>query len=371
MQKGPKKSPQDRLRDKLQSLVERRRAQQHPPRAGNSLAPPRPSGTEAELFYAVNQRDAAAVKRLLQVADTFTEKFARAMSKDAPLPDLAARNEANLTALHCAAMGGDTEILRLLLDAGADMHALSGEGLTVMGLAAINGRKDAVDFLLDRGFDLNDARYPSHANALSHALMHGKRDIALHMIAKGADPLAGGGPNNGSGLTLAANMGDHEILDVILSKGASIDAKDKSGATALIGAIRGNRVETVTYLLERGADPNLFSDGDHAPLGYAVRMGSADMTRLLVEYGADPTRLFDLKTRNALDLARGSQSGKNTLPVLEQHRELRASFLQRKADAEAKVQEERERALRAMADESTKGSRTQLSRKKPITFDGP
>lgn len=374
MQKGPKKSPQEKARDKLQALVAKRRAQAQAPaqRPSPPPSPSGPSGVEAELFYAVNQKDAAAVRRLLHVADTLAEKFARAVSEKTPLPDLEARNEAQMTALHCAAMGGDVGILRLLLDAGADMHALSHEGLTVMGLAAINGRKDAVEFLLSRGYNLNDSRYPAHANPLCHALFHGRRDIALLMLERGADPVANGGPNHGHALAVAAGMGAHDILDVIFKKGVSPDAlADKTGMTALVSAISHNRIDTVKYLLERGADPNFPGGGGRAPIGYAVHMGSAELTKLLLEYGADPYLLFDLRTRNAFDLACSLQSGKKTLPVLERHRELRQAFLDRRAQAEAKAKEEQEQRLRDMADEATKGSRTQLARKKPITFDGP
>jgi ankyrin repeat protein len=76
-----------------------------------------------------------------------------------------ARNaQIRTTALQAAAASGDNESARLLLDAGADMHIAQPGGGTVLHSAAMNGNTELVELLLGRGADAavrrNDGRTP-------------------------------------------------------------------------------------------------------------------------------------------------------------------------------------------------------------------
>jgi hypothetical protein len=53
----------------------------------------------------------------------------------------------------------------------------------------------------------------------------------------------------------AAEMGYDYIIELLLRKGANINAKDIDGETPLFYAARGNNVRTMKLLLDRGADP--------------------------------------------------------------------------------------------------------------------
>jgi len=83
-----------------------------------------------------------------------------------------ARSGSGWTALHEAAIAGQTECVGLLLDAGANIEAMVMEegvcGTTGLALAIMNGRVDTVDLLIRRGADLNrEAR--SRLNSLGVA----------------------------------------------------------------------------------------------------------------------------------------------------------------------------------------------------------
>lgn len=82
------------------------------------------------------------------------------------------------------------------------------------------------------------------------------------------------------------------ILFVLLSHNADVDADDGYGATALYDAIYGQKVEMAKVLLRFGAKVNtrtgIYIDGgaDVTPLHRAC--SSAELTKLLLEKGADP-----------------------------------------------------------------------------------
>jgi ankyrin repeat protein len=59
------------------------------------------------------------------------------------------------TALHQAVAAGDVEIVKLLVNAGAEIDALNSNGETPLNYAAHHGAKDVVEFLASRGADLN------------------------------------------------------------------------------------------------------------------------------------------------------------------------------------------------------------------------
>lgn len=56
-----------------------------------------------------------------------------------------------LRPLHVAAERGEKELLELLLEGRADVHAKGSDGLTALDLVAIEGRKDLVQLLEDMG----------------------------------------------------------------------------------------------------------------------------------------------------------------------------------------------------------------------------
>lgn len=88
-------------------------------------------------------------------------------------------NWVGVTYLHKAAYMGDIEVARLLLEAGADLHAVDEEyRSTPLGWAAKYGRAEMVRFLLDKGAD---ARIPAEelwAQPLSWAKRKGHAEIA-------------------------------------------------------------------------------------------------------------------------------------------------------------------------------------------------
>jgi hypothetical protein len=65
--------------------------------------------------------------------------------------NLSARNAQKVTALHAGATRGDAEIVRMLLEAGADANARQERGFVPLHSAAANGNAPVVQLLLKHG----------------------------------------------------------------------------------------------------------------------------------------------------------------------------------------------------------------------------
>ena len=92
------------------------------------------------------------------------------------------------TALFDAARSRNLAVVRLLLDAGADVNTATKRRETVLGVAAMQGSEDIVNLLLERGAEVNvrDERgySPLMYAAYSEAM---PAEIVRTLLAKGAD----------------------------------------------------------------------------------------------------------------------------------------------------------------------------------------
>ena len=154
---------------------------------------------------------------------------------------------------HEAAAVGDTERVRSILDEKPELlDSFSTEGFTALALAAHFGRLETMRLLLDRGAGVNVvSKHPIEATPLVAALFGRRVEAAKLLIERGADvsqrrggksfPRAGWSP-----LHYAAAFGFLDIASMLLDRGASLDARDESGATPLDVASAEARIELIT-----------------------------------------------------------------------------------------------------------------------------
>ena len=95
-----------------------------------------------------------------------------------------------------------------------------------------------------------------------------------------------------------------QMVEYLVSKGATVDAIALNGDTPLhSAALRGNTV-TGSALLHHGAPVNAKNAAGQTPLHYAAENGSCDMVVLLVSQGGD-VNCRDTAGRTPLEVARG------------------------------------------------------------------
>jgi len=283
-----------------------------------------------ELFQAVDHHDVASVRRLL-------DKGAK----------IEATSYNDMTPLGLAASNNDLPMVQLLLQKGANPHAKDHSLETPLMHAAYDGHAEIVRFLLKQNPDRTEI------NAALLEVAHGEPAILI-MDSPQKDPadqevarrraiseveaplvettklLLDGGADidvtdkdQGPPLVDAAAHAQTDVVLLLLSRGARLDARDKYGNTALINAscecalaTMNSTYDVVKVLLEKGSDVNAHSnDGTTALMNAAGGFGGSAIVKLLLDHGADP-RARDANGKTALKYAK------------EAHREDKVQLLQ-------------------------------------------
>ena len=117
-------------------------------------------------------------------------------------------------------------------------------------------------------------------------------------------------------LVVMAARGDARKVAELLSKGAKVDTRDKSGFTPLLAAAQGGHTEVCKLLLETGkANVKETTPKGNTPLLLAARRGHTEVCELLLENGSD------------LEESEPQDTGHRTLHCILQHYTvMRASF---------------------------------------------
>lgn len=199
------------------------------------------------------------------------------------------RDETGWTDLMKMAREGDLATCKELVAAGADINAQAGDGTTALTVAALHEQLGIMDFLIEQGADLNDINNAGKG-IMHQALEAGKVTSALKLIDAGADVNLRCTEDDWTPLRTAVNLGYIEVAQRLLKKGAdpNIKAEKSDSFTPLFNAVNDNSMELTELLLAHGADMNALDDGGWPPIGYAARDNALDTLELLLKKGADP-----------------------------------------------------------------------------------
>jgi len=172
---------------------------------------------------------------------------------------------------------GQTETVRVFLDAGADVNAKTQIGVTALTVATQAGHTEIVALLTAAGARKSEVIEPKAREERGRPLVRrGKpeRDVdARDNLGQTA-------------LMRAASEGHTDTVLTLLEAGANVNAKTDHGMTALLNAVGEGQTETVRVLLDAGADVNAKTQIGVAALTVATQAGHTEIVELLKKAGA-------------------------------------------------------------------------------------
>jgi ankyrin repeat protein len=176
-----------------------------------------------------------------------------------------------MTALHWAAYRDDLEMVKLLVNARADVNAANRYEVKPLSLACTNGNEAVVDVLLGAGADPNTT-------------------------LRGGETV----------LMTAARTGKSGPVKALLARGAVVNAKEQRGQTAMMWAAAEGHAAAVDALLKAGAEFRTALPSGFTPLCFAVREGRLDVVRILLKAGAPVNEAMQPKRSFPRAVARGT-----------------------------------------------------------------
>lgn len=172
------------------------------------------------------------------------------------------------TALLYAARDDHADVVRLLLDAGANIEQADANGETPLLMALINGALDSANLLVERGANVRASDW------------YGQTPLFAAVDLRNLDVA---GPTRDNGVDRQAAL---ELIRVLLAKKPDVNARtreslpqrrwitrlgslswvDFTGQTTFLRAALAGDVAVMRLLLEHGADPSLATDNGTTPL---------------------------------------------------------------------------------------------------------
>ncbi|KAG6357003.1 hypothetical protein INS49_014879 [Diaporthe citri] len=236
-----------------------------------------------------------------------------------------------MTPLMAAVHGGNRDVVKLLLEKGADIEATDNhswmavthascwgcyavletlvqhaplveytatETPPLLPQAARRGRYNTMKILLENGVGANSAEEGQSALAL--AIRRRRYDIC-ELLLNGGEGWTAADPNytpedSTPPLALAVEMCNLDIVKLLLEKGADIQKADQTDgwyraplSTAILYIGTYSKTDIIRHLLENKADPLVSDEDGWTPLWTAANEGYSEVVRLLLTSGAAPS----------------------------------------------------------------------------------
>ena len=194
--------------------------------------------------------------------------------------------KAGLTPLHQAAARGNLDMVKDLVQAGAEVNAVAENGRTPIFYAAERGKASTVNFLLEKKAEVNLAD-KNGITPLHCAASSGNVALVKFLVSKKANFAATA--NDGT-TVLIAGAKYPEIVKFLADKMPNVNGVDKDGNSVLHLCAATADEETIRKLLYYSAKEDLPNKKGETPILFAARAGNVEMVKRLLAMNVKVTQ---------------------------------------------------------------------------------
>lgn len=178
------------------------------------------------------------------------------------------------------------DIVKVLLDNGADINLLDNINMSPLNTAINENKTEIANLLIERGANVNyknifgiTSQHLAARNKNSSVLKNllSKKEIEI-------DPMDGTGA---SPLIYASIKGDIECMKILLDNGANINVIDINGRSPIFYALDSGKIDALKLLIDNGADLNQKDKNEITLLDFAMKNQDFEVIKLLLENGVD------------------------------------------------------------------------------------
>lgn len=192
-------------------------------------------------------------------------------------------NENGFNPLNIAIESGDMELTKFLITNGANVNSLMQDGVSLIGYAIAQNNMDLLQILIENGANVNYTGGDSWANTpLQTASRLGLDNVVRILLTRNAD-INAVDINGNTALHTAALNSQLSIVKLLLEKNPNLDIQNKVGNTALHLAVISGNIDIVGELVLKGANTKIRNNDGKYPRDIARANNSAAIFEVLRE----------------------------------------------------------------------------------------
>lgn len=239
------------------------------------------------LSYAVNNGDIEIAKLLLENKAKIKDEL--------------------LIAIKSPIVESRINIMKLLIDNKANINYTDEDGFNPLNIAIESGDMELTKFLITNGANVNSLMQDG-VSLIGYAIAQNNMDLLQILIENGANVNYTGGDSWAkTPLMTASRLGLDNVVRILLTRNADINAVDINGNTALHTAALNSQLSVVKLLLEKNPNLDIQNKVGNTALHLAVISGNIDIVGELVLKGAN-TRIRNNDGKYPRDIARANNS---------------------------------------------------------------
>ncbi|XP_057325381.1 putative ankyrin repeat protein RF_0381 isoform X2 [Microplitis mediator] len=223
------------------------------------------------------------------------------LSKNVPMNNVYEKYRS--TPLHWAIRSGHPELVKIMLDEGADINKVNLQCLTSFNIPDMENNKEILKLLVDHVSD-NNITESNYLRLLGYLLDNGYSELAEKLLKKCIDIDITQGMSTFDFLCKSVRKKYHNVVKMLIKRGIDVNFIDYTcydSQTALYIACNNEDLEIVKLLLNNGADANI-KNGVYRknslhfdfyisidclyPINIAIRRCNYEIVELLLDHGA-------------------------------------------------------------------------------------